>query len=530
MATDRVNIGLIGLGYWGKNILWNLHALGVLHTACDTDPAILSKLGKMYPGASFSLSHDEVINSCDIWAVAIATPAATHYRMVKESLLAGKDVFVEKPLAMTVREGEELTELAEREGRILMVGHILHYHRAVIKLKELISKGELGKIQYIYSNRLNIGKLRTEENILWSFAPHDISVILMLLDEEPVTVSAFGGGYLNADICDTTLTALEFRNGVKGHIFVSWLHPFKEQKLVVVGSKGMAVFDDVSDEKLLLYPHSIEWKEGKIPVAQRADYRTVPVEKGEPLKEELDHFLKCIRQRERPRTDGREGVRVLRVLDAAESTLGNRPAGETLSPPAPALPSTVFVHESSFVDPDTTIEEGTKVWHYSHILQGSSVGENYIIGQNVMIGPDVTVGNRCKIQNNVSVYKGIVLEDEVFCGPSCVFTNVYNPRTFVNRKEEFQSTVVKRGVTIGANATVVCGVTIGRYAMIGAGAVVKSDVADYAVVAGVPAKRVGWACKCGVTLRLNDGLATCNDCGSRYGLEGDTLTIVKEEV
>ena len=526
MVMERVKIGLIGLGYWGKNILRNLNGLGVLHRACDTDPAILSELSNHYADIDFTPTPDEIINSHDIGAVVIATPATTHYRIVKESLLAGKDVFVEKPLAMTVREGEELVELAEREGRIVMVGHILHYHPAVIKLKEIISKGELGKIQYIYSNRLNIGKLRTEENILWSFAPHDISVILTLLEEEPVTVAAFGGGYINRDICDTTLTTLEFRNGVKGHIFVSWLHPFKEQKLIVVGSKGMAVFDDVSDEKLLLYPHSIEWKEGKIPVAQKADYRAVPVEKGEPLKEELGHFLECIRQRKRPKTDGHEGVRVLRVLDAAENALGKTPVGKTLSPPPPTLPSKVFVHESSSVDPGTTIGEGTKIWHYSHVLKGSSVGEHCIIGQNVMIGPDVTVGDRCKIQNNVSVYKGVVLEDEVFCGPSCVFTNVYNPRTFVSRKHEFQGTVVKRGATIGANATIVCGVTLGRYAMIGAGAVVKSDVPDYAVVAGVPAKQVGWACKCGVTLCFSDEKAACTDCGSHYERTNGNLMII----
>ena len=153
-----------------------------------------------------------------------------------------------------------------------MVGHILQYHPAVIKLKEVIDSGELGKIHYVYSNRLSIGKLRTEENILWSFAPHDISVILMLLNEEPVNVSAFGGDYLNKGIYDTTMTTIEFRNGVKGHIFVSWLHPYKEQKLVVVGSKAMAVFDDVSSEKLFLYPHKIEWLAGKIPVATKADY------------------------------------------------------------------------------------------------------------------------------------------------------------------------------------------------------------------------------------------------------------------
>jgi len=530
MAAGQMKIGLIGLGYWGKNIVRNLHELGALHTACDSNAATLSEMGEKYRDATFSLSPDEVINSSDIGAVAIATPASTHYELVKASLLAGKDVFVEKPLALTVAEGEELTALAKQAGQILMVGHILHYHSAVTKLKELISKGELGKIQYIYSNRLNIGKLRTEENILWSFAPHDISVILMLLGEEPVTVSAFGGGYINADIYDTTLTTLEFRNGVKGHIFVSWLHPFKEQKLIVVGSKGMAVFDDVSDEKLLLYPHSIEWQEGRIPVVQKADHRTIPVEKGEPLKDELRHFLECVTSRQRPRTDGNEGVRVLRVLDAAESALAERPVVEGVASHETAITSRPFVHESSSIDDGATIGEGTKVWHYSHILKGSSVGEKCIIGQNVMIGPDVTVGSGCKIQNNISLYKGIILEDEVFCGPSCVFTNVYNPRTFVNRKNEFQNTVVKRGATIGANATILCGTTVGRYAMVGAGAVVKSDVVDYAIVAGVPAKQIGWACKCGVTLCFSDEKAACTHCGSRYEIVGDALSIIKEEV
>ncbi|MFQ5330481.1 MAG: DapH/DapD/GlmU-related protein, partial [Thermodesulfobacteriota bacterium] len=314
----------------------------------------------------------------------------------------------------------------------------------------------------------------------------------------------------------------------KGHIFVSWLHPFKEQKLIVVGSKGMAVFDDMSDEKLLLYPHTIEWKEGKVPIAQRAAHERVPVERGEPLKDELRHFIDCIGRRERPDTDGREGVRVLRVLDAAESSIGKRPVVIGAAPATPRLPSTASVHESSAVDPGATIGEGTRIWHYSHILHGSSIGEQCIIGQNVMIGPDVTIGDRCKIQNNVSVYKGVVLEDEVFCGPSCVFTNVYNPRTFVNRKAEFQSTLVKRGATIGANATIVCGTTVGRYAMIGAGAVVKGDVADYAVVAGVPAQQVGWACRCGVTLRFKGEKATCTYCDNRYEVKGDTIIVIKE--
>ncbi len=209
--------------------------------------------------------------------------------------------------------------------------------------------------------------------------------------------------------------------------------------------------------------------------------------------------------------------------------------------------SNYFVHESSYIDDNVEIGEGTKIWYFSHILTNARIGAHCIIGQNVCIESDVTIGNRCKIQNNVSVYKGVTLEDEVFCGPSCVFTNVYNPRAFIERKSEFRPTLVKRGATIGANATIVCGATIGRYALIGAGAVVKDDVPDYAVMAGVPARQVGWACKCGTTLKSrvpgaeNTGskgrggrpsedpeVVKCAYCGNEYAVGADTLAVIRE--
>jgi UDP-2-acetamido-3-amino-2,3-dideoxy-glucuronate N-acetyltransferase len=321
MIRDKVRfIGLIGLGWWGKNLLRNFYNLGVLHTACDTDSGVLSERRRLYPDVNYEAYFEEILQNPDIKAVAIATPASSHYKLAKMALLAGKDVFVEKPLSLTVKEGKRLVELSRREKKILMVGHVLQYHPAVIKLKELIVSEKLGKIQYIYSNRLNIGKLRTEENILWSFAPHDISVILMLLEEDPVKVNAFGGDYLNAGINDVTLTTLEFKNGVKGHVFVSWLHPYKEQKLIVVGSKAMAVFDDMSKEKLFIYPHRIQWNKGKIPVAQKANFKSVSINEGEPLKLELEHFINCVQTRKRPKTDSLEGLRVLRVLEAAEKS------------------------------------------------------------------------------------------------------------------------------------------------------------------------------------------------------------------
>lgn len=527
MKDTKPFIGLVGAGYWGRNILRNLHELGVLHTICDKDRPLLQEYSKEYHGVKVTTSFEKILNDQAIKAVAIATPAQTHYELTKAALEADRDVFVEKPLALTIREGEELVELAQTRDKVLMVGHILHYHPAVITLKGLIKEGKLGKIQYIYSNRLNIGKLRTEENILWSFAPHDISVILGLLEEDPIRVSAFGGTYVTNGVYDVTLTTLEFRNQVKAHIFVSWLHPFKEQKLIVVGSTTMAVFDDVSEEKLFIYPHKIEWKDGKIPVAQKADYYPVDIEHKEPLQEELRHFVECVLNRKKPRTDGEEGLRVLRVLQETERSLV---AGKQSKPFKEKAKKAYFAHESAFIDEDTQIGQGTKIWHVTHILKGSKIGENCIIGQNVMIGPEVIIGNSCKIQNSVSIYKGVTLEDEVFCGPSCVFTNVYNPRAFIERKHEFHPTLVRKGATIGANATIICGVTIGSYAMVGGGAVVKSDVSDYAVVTGVPAKQIGWACKCGVSLKSlkKKVTAICESCGSHYRLENGKLIIVKE--
>ena len=376
-------VAVVGCGYWGKNLVRNFYELGVLDTVCDSNKSVLNSVLSQYPKIKTTTDIEQILRSKTIGAIAIATPAVTHYELAKRAILAGKDVFVEKPLAITVKEAEELIKLAGEQKKLLMVGHILQYHPAVLKLKELITTGELGKIRYIYSNRLNIGKLRTEENILWSFAPHDISAILMLMEEEPVKVKAFGGDYLSPGINDVTLTTLEFKNGVKGHIFVSWLHPYKEQKLIVVGSKAMAVFDDVSKEKLFLYPHTIEWHNGKIPVAKKADFQVIPVEQGEPLKLELEHFLECIKNRKFPRTSGEEGLKILKILEKAENSLGEPGGKNTDRQPI----SGVKLQQSACVDEGCAIKEGTQIWHYSHILKFSQIVRNCRIGQNVVIVP-----------------------------------------------------------------------------------------------------------------------------------------------
>ncbi|HMK28880.1 MAG TPA: Gfo/Idh/MocA family oxidoreductase, partial [Terriglobales bacterium] len=262
----KPNVAVIGCGYWGKNLARVFHQLGALRWVCDTRPEVLAEANSKY-SVETTLEYREILGDPAVAAVAIAVPAAQHYAIAKEALMAGKDVYVEKPLALQSSEGEELVRLAASNHRILMVGHILQYHPAVLQLKNLIRSGELGRIQYLHSSRLNLGKLRTEENILWSFAPHDISAILFLLDEDPTRISAHAGRFLNPRVADTTLTTLDFDSGVKAHIFVSWLHPFKEQKLAIVGDRKMAVFDDMEGErKLVLYSHRIDWLD-RVPVA-----------------------------------------------------------------------------------------------------------------------------------------------------------------------------------------------------------------------------------------------------------------------
>lgn len=521
------DIAIIGSGYWGKNIIRNMYNLKRLAIICDSNLDVIEKIKKDFSDVEFLSDYKEIINRKNIRGIMIATPAVTHYRIAKEFLLADKNVFVEKPLSVKVEEAEELVAIAKKRQLILMVGHILQYHPAIRKMKEIVFSGELGKIYYLFSNRLNIGKIRTEENILWSFAPHDISVILSIVQDEPDEVIACGNNYLQQAIEDVTITYLKFSSGINAHIFVSWLNPFKEQKFVVVGSKGMLVFDDTLKEgKLSMYRHNIDWDKGQIPVAKKADPEVIKIENLEPLKEECLAFLKSIDEGTDTITSGEEGLRVLKVLNAAQKSLRSNTPVKRVQ--IVEQKRDYFVHPTAVIDENVKIGRDTKIWHFSHILSGSEIGERCVLGQNVVVGPDVKIGNNCKIQNNVSVYKGVTVEDDVFMGPSMVFTNVYNPRAFIERKNEFLPTILKKGCSIGANATIVCGNTIGEYAFVGAGAVVKSDVPPHALVVGVPARQIGWVCFCGTTLNFSKGKATCKYCGKRFQLEKKRLIHIGE--
>lgn len=316
-----MRVAVVGAGYWGSNLVRVFHQLGALYRICDFSPVRLSQAAASYPDVLTTSAYHAILEDPAVDAVVIATPAETHAELAEKALLAGKDVFVEKPLTLNCNEAERLTSLAESEKRILMVGHLLEFHPAVTRLAELIDEGKLGRLEYIYSNRLNMGKVRQEENALWSFAPHDISVILLLLKRMPIQVAATGGTYLQPNVADVTVSTMLFDRGVRAHLFVSWLHPYKEQKLVVVGERGMAVLDDVrKTDKLQFFDKRIGLVNGQF-VVEKPAATTVEFPNDEPLSIECRHFLNCIQTRERPKTDGYDGWRVLKVLEASQRSL-----------------------------------------------------------------------------------------------------------------------------------------------------------------------------------------------------------------
>jgi UDP-2-acetamido-3-amino-2,3-dideoxy-glucuronate N-acetyltransferase len=276
----------------------------------------------------------------------------------------------------------------------------------------------------------------------------------------------------------------------------------------------MAVFDDSEDwpSKLVLYPHRVDWKEGRIPIAHRADATPVSIREREPLMAQAEHFLECVASRRTPLTDIASAIEVLRILDLGGSSLSDGGSPRAIHPDA----TLAQIHPSAVVDPDVEIGEGTRVWHFVHVMSGARIGRECVLGQNVFVGRDVRIGDRVKIQNNVSVFQGVELEDDVFCGPSCVFTNVRRPRSALDQRDAFLPTRVRQGATLGANSTVICGVEIGAHALVGAGAVVTKDVPPHALVVGNPARRAGYVCMCGQSLDAEASEPTCAACGRGY--------------
>jgi len=516
-------ICVVGAGGWGKNHVQTLHQLGALGGIVDVDARRRDELAARYPDARVFATVTDALEH-RFGGFVVATPAPTHYEVTRTLLDRGHHVLVEKPIALTADDARDLCRRARKAGVNLMVGHVLLFHPAIRTIRELIEAGKIGRLQYIYSNRLNLGTVRTEENILWSFAPHDVSIFQFLVGARPIAIESRGAVFLQPGIHDTTMTMLRYPDNVVGHIFLSWLHPYKEHRIVVVGSKGMLSFEDSSESKdVLFYEKGIDWVQGE-PVRREGPTETIPYQRKAPLAEELRYFIERLDGSPVRLASGEDGVEVLEILEQATADLlksGEPVRGPAAAPRPPAR--TYFAHETSFIDDGAEIGEGTKIWHFSHVQPGARIGKHVSLGQNVNVGPRAVIGDHCKIQNNVSVYEGVELEDHVFCGPSMVFTNVREPRSKYPRQGGFDRTLVREGATIGANVTVVCGTTIGRHAFIAAGAVVSKDVPDYAMMVGVPARRVAWVCECGQKLPNAAGAITCPRCDLRYRLDKAAL-------
>jgi predicted dehydrogenase len=337
-----INVAVAGVGGWGKNLARSYFQIPDcnLRYLCDVDAKKLAQMRRQLPGPQVTTGFQDLLLDDELHAVVVATPAPTHYALCKKALEAGKDVYVEKPFVLHAIEAEELIRVAERERRILMVGHLLLYHPVVNRIKQIVDSGELGDVYYVYNQRVNLGTVRGDENALWSFAPHDISVILHLLGQEPTDVSARGQSYLQPGIEDVVFITLNFNQRSMAHIHVSWLDPHKIRKLTIVGSRKMVVFDDLeSTEKLRIYDKSAEQATDYNSYAEYITLRfgdiTIPHVRGdEPLRLECQHFLDCVRTRKPPLTDGRDGLRVVKVLEAAQRSLDK--GGQPVAIDAPA--------------------------------------------------------------------------------------------------------------------------------------------------------------------------------------------------
>lgn len=326
---SKPTVAVVGVGGWGKNLARNYFQMPNvdLRYVCDLDEKKLEDAVSQMPGTEVTRDFQVLLDDPALDAVVIATTGPTHYSLCKRALNAGKDVYVEKPFVLKANEAHELTELADSNGRILMVGHLLEYHPVVLELKRLIDSGELGTIRYIYNQRLNLGTVREDENALWNFAPHDISSILFLLGAEPVDVAARGQCYLRPGVEDVVFLTMYFENRVMASVHVSWLDPHKVRRMTIVGSKKMAVFDDLEPtEKLKIYDKGAEQGDGYNTFAEYiglrfGDIRIPWIKVGEPLRHECNHFVECVKTRSRPISDGHDGIRVVRVLEASDESL-----------------------------------------------------------------------------------------------------------------------------------------------------------------------------------------------------------------
>ncbi|PXF45113.1 UDP-2-acetamido-3-amino-2,3-dideoxy-D-glucuronate N-acetyltransferase [Gracilariopsis chorda] len=516
-ANIATTLIIVGAGKWGTNFITTACALKLSVAIVETNLEALALIKcnpRVSPACRFFSNLGQALGALPNAAVVVATPPSTHFALAKQAITAGRHVLVEKPMCDNLQDAQRLADLARNHQVTLMVDHLLHYSVHHRRMLYLIESGLIGKVKRVHMSRMNFGAVRTNENVLWSLSPHDVSILLAVFkDQSPDSVLCTGHKVVSLHVEDSVSLHVRFKDGVHAQIDCNWMHPFKERRTIVYGTKGCIVLNEAMPDATLKRIQAFHWS-----AKRKHDGSSVKIEKSEahilqylkdqsgqaaseleemdakqPLQVVLEHFLECIQKQTVPRTDGNEGVRVLRILSAASESLvkgGEVVSLHNISPAVHALRS--FVHPTAVVDQGAVLGQGTKVWHFSHIMPGAVLKEKCNIGQNVYIGGKAKLGRNVKVQNNVSIYDEVCIDDDVFLGPSCVLTNVKNPRSHVSRKHEYMPTVIEKGVTVGANATIVCGITLGAYSFVGAGAVVTKNVPPHAMVYGNPAVIKGW--------------------------------------
>ena len=532
MSAAPTRVGVIGAGHWGPNLIRNLHESGRSRVVAigDRDARRLERIAARYPDVSCVPTADAVLERDDLDAVVIATPTSTHHAFARAALERGLHVFVEKPLARTVAEAEDLVALAARAGRVLLVGHVFLFNEGVRAVKERIDAGSLGNVQYVQSVRSNLGPVRTDVSALWDLAAHDVSIFGFWLGGPPLRATGKGAVYLNPGIEDVVFATLEYPGGVLANLHATWLSPRKVRQITVVGDRQMLVVRRHGPRRAGARP-----RQGRHRPARRSAG-------GRQLRE-LSVVDPRRRRHDAARARGRAAARRVRALPRLHPRRrdpGRRPGGGHRGRARPGRdralaaqrqrrgravsvspPRGVSVHPQALCESDRIGPE-TRIWAFAHVMAGARIGARCNIGEAVFVESDVVIGDDVTVKNGVALYNGVTLDDETFVGPQAVFTNDLRPRSgrFKRPVETFLPTPVARGATVGANATVLCGHAIGAWGMVAAGAVVVDDVAPHALVAGVPALRVAWVCMCAETLGED---LRCGRCGREYRPTGAGL-------
>lgn len=495
--SNPITVGVVGCGYWGPNLARSFDNLSntTLNAICDQSPARIAQMRALYENATFYDDYQHMLNHPSLDAVVIATPLRSHHRLAKSALLAGKHVLIEKPMARTTRECEELIHLAEQQDVVLMVGHTYLYSAAVSKVLEIIRSGDIGDIRYINCQRLNLGLFQHDINVAWDLAPHDLSIIHQVMRDLPSSVNCQGNSHLREGIQDVINMSLMFDGNRFATIQNSWLEPKKVRQMTFVGSRKMILYDDLQPlEKIRIYdvrvdppPHYHNFSEFQYSY-HYGDCHIPRINQWEPLVKMSQHFADCITKHEQPLSCGSNGRDLVRILEASDRSLALGGSSITLDHSATGLPL-------AGIGSDVRIGKGVKLHGFTN-LYGCVIGDHTRIGCFVEIQRGARIGARCKISSHSFICEGVTLEDEVFIGHGVMFTNDKNPRATTalgipQSPGEWtcQPTVVRRGASIGSGATILSGIVIGENAMIGAGSVVTRDVLPNTTVAGNPARQ-----------------------------------------